>query len=295
MQSKPTVSRVCPTCDETFYTFPSQIADGKGKYCSKGCMATAFRERGTIEHPCEHCGAPMRVYRSAVAKGHGRFCSRACAGTAARTGKSPAVCATCGKEFLAWPFRIRAGHPLYCSVPCHLSVVHQENRGKHKVETQCARCAAPLEVWPYRLRDRSAIYCSKRCSQSKGETRVCAVCAEEFYVSRSRIQEGARLGYESGKYCSIACASYARIVPAEQSARPRACRRYRDWRTLVLERDGHMCQRCHNTNPPLHAHHLVPWHVEPLSWYDPDNGLTVCPPCHYAIHGRDGELPNPNR
>jgi len=44
------------------------------------------------------------------------------------------------------------------------------------------------------------------------------------------------------------------------------------FRTALLQRDGHVCQRCGATNVPLHAHHDTPTH-----------GRLLCVPCHRTV------------
>lgn len=84
-----------------------------------------------------------------------------------------------------------------------------------------------------------------------------------------------------------------------------------DWdqrRKTVYQRDGYLCQRCGvgggpNGNHELHAHHIVP--ISEGGSHNLDNLLTLCRPCHNAIHGDvfaprwgvretiDGTMPNP--
>ena len=55
------VDVVCPSCSRTFKTWPSKLEIGRGKHCSKACMAATFAKRrgelspswkgGVIVHP----------------------------------------------------------------------------------------------------------------------------------------------------------------------------------------------------------------------------------------------------
>jgi hypothetical protein len=57
----------------------------------------------------------------------------------------------------------------------------------------------------------------------------------------------------------------------------------RNWRAAVLERDQFECQECGSTDN-LHAHHINRWIDAPELRIDIDNGLTLCQPCHQAVH-----------
>lgn len=65
---------------------------------------------------------------------------------------------------------------------------------------------------------------------------------------------------------------------------------YRAWRFDVLDRDNHTCQHCGYTGGikgrPLHAHHIKEWATHPALRLVVDNGLTLCSPCHIAVHVR---------
>jgi hypothetical protein len=39
----------------------------------------------------------------------------------------------------------------------------------------------------------------------------------------------------------------------------------------------------------LHAHHLKPWKQFPELRFEIENGITVCAPCHWAIHSASNE------
>jgi 5-methylcytosine-specific restriction endonuclease McrA len=56
-----------------------------------------------------------------------------------------------------------------------------------------------------------------------------------------------------------------------------------DFRSQVLDRDGHTCVECGSTDR-LHAHHVVPVAVDPKLAEDVSNGVTLCPPCHGGKH-----------
>lgn len=59
---------------------------------------------------------------------------------------------------------------------------------------------------------------------------------------------------------------------------------WRKRRLEVYERDDWTCQDCGRRGGKLHAHHIKPWAERPDLRYDSENGVTLCPPCHYAKH-----------
>lgn len=60
--------------------------------------------------------------------------------------------------------------------------------------------------------------------------------------------------------------------------------KHKEWSRAVRARDNHVCTQCGVTGVKLHAHHVKSWKHHPDFRYDVDNGLTVCEPCHQALH-----------
>lgn len=57
-------------------------------------------------------------------------------------------------------------------------------------------------------------------------------------------------------------------------------REYKQWRTLVYERDNYTCQCCGKRGEKLNAHHVIPFASCEESRYDVNNGITLCEQCH---------------
>jgi 5-methylcytosine-specific restriction endonuclease McrA len=52
------------------------------------------------------------------------------------------------------------------------------------------------------------------------------------------------------------------------------------FRTQVFERDGHVCRVCGAASEAMDAHHITDRHLLPNGGYVPENGISLCPPCH---------------
>ncbi len=55
---------------------------------------------------------------------------------------------------------------------------------------------------------------------------------------------------------------------------------YKNWRTLVFQRDNYTCQECGKTNCYLEAHHIKAWVEYPDLRFEVSNGKTLCKSCH---------------
>lgn len=119
---------------------------------------------------------------------------------------------------------------------------------------------------------------------------ICTICGSpfSFYVA----------GGAKGIYCGIGCRDLGlskimkdkfdkagrrtpRITQIRQSAE------HKKWRRNILERDGMACVWCGNKDR-LQVDHIIPLaHLlnemdlgQNVDLYDPDNGRTLCVPCH---------------
>lgn len=60
--------------------------------------------------------------------------------------------------------------------------------------------------------------------------------------------------------------------------------KYRDLeklRNYIFNRDNFKCHYCNEKKEHLHAHHKIPFWVEPNAFLDPENLITVCTECHF--------------
>ena len=72
----PRVQLVCEQCDKQFSLAPSQIKQGRGKFCSRDCQDIGRRR--TVLLTCEQCGKEFSLCPSQIERQAGRFCSRQC-------------------------------------------------------------------------------------------------------------------------------------------------------------------------------------------------------------------------
>jgi len=60
--------------------------------------------------------------------------------------------------------------------------------------------------------------------------------------------------------------------------------RYKNWRQAVIERDNYVCWICGSIATDCVAHHIKPWANYPILRFVVENGITLCQPCHIALH-----------
>lgn len=156
-------------------------------------------------------------------------------------------------------------------------------------------------------------YCSIECAgkgrglQQRGpnnpwyqggkETRACKICGSEFQADRT---------YRKST-CSKTCDSKRRSISqlgelshrwqggkTAETKRFRNSALYREWRKEVYERDNYTCQICFKRGGKLTAHHIIPFNLRTDLALLPQNGITLCWPCHLPLKAQElkvfGEL-----
>lgn len=161
--------------------------------------------------------------------------------------------------------------------------------------TQCQQCGAEFQVVPARL--KTAKFCNRKCAGDwrrinfkgsanphfKGgpDRRTCAHCGAEFECRKAA----------KSRFCSKPCADKGGFrYEGESHPNFKANSRRRNrrgkhgaWARAVISRDRGTCRRC-GSQELLHAHHIRPFEAFPNLRWDVDNGLTLCAPCHWAVH-----------
>lgn len=160
---------------------------------------------------------------------------------------------------------------------------------------QCQQCGVEAKVIPARL--TTAKFCSRKCTDDwrranfTGPTnpnfrggpdrRVCAHCHTQFECRAA----------SKRRFCSKPCADKGGLRYEGESHpnfKPLARRRNRRgkhgaWARAVISRDKATCQQC-ASQENLHAHHIKTFADSPELRWEVDNGLTLCAPCHWAVH-----------
>lgn len=165
----------------------------------------------------------------------------------------------------------------------------------------CLNCknefyAGPCQNWK--------ICCSKKCSfeyvSRNKQRRICLVCYTQFACSDSQVI------YRGRKTCSTKCRSIMiqEIASIKREINPisvksvarslRYSKAMEDWRVSVFKRDNYTCQHCGARSKKgivggvcLQAHHIKQFAEFPKLRFDINNGLTLCKPCHKAVHAKN--------
>ena len=233
---------------------------------------------------CEVCGKEIHVFPCREKIGAGRFCSVACrnAGQVAEYqgeknrfwegGKIKRTCDFCGKEFDVFPSRIKHGNAKFCSRACVCRWRVAQNRVQGlgangapiqmAVTKKCLNCGAMFIVSPRYEKEGRGLFCSRDCF---GE-----------YTK------------ETGRYAGKQNPNWRGGI-TDTNLLLRASLEYQEWREKVFERDGWTCRECGAKREVgsvvLHAHHVKEFATHPEMRLDVSNGLTLCEPCHMALHG----------
>jgi len=171
----------CEACGKQYYLPPSHRRNSRA--CSMKCYSAYKKMIKPKEHICKNCGI---AFAKKSASGKHIFCTRKCSAEFAAKRKASRfekrVCPTCNKEFITSYQR-----STYCSVACCRTT-------KERACKVCGQIFHPHSD----LRK----FCSKSCA-NKGKITsvkcVCGVCGKEFTVTKSMKERG------KGVYCSQKC------------------------------------------------------------------------------------------
>jgi hypothetical protein len=71
--------RNCKICGKQFHTWPSEVKEGFGKYCSHLCAGADHpNKRPALFSTCKLCGKQFKVIPYELKRKRGIYCSRKC-------------------------------------------------------------------------------------------------------------------------------------------------------------------------------------------------------------------------
>lgn len=187
------------------------------------------------------------------------------------------------------------------------------------MEINCSTCGNIKKVYPSTLKEFNfcnhacyAVFKSKKWSRESnpgwqgGNRTLTCICGKTFSRKRCGPERDAKQSF-----CSRKCSQgYFGLnhrgdkhpmwkgVNGKTGTPIRRMARYKDWVKSVFQRDDFTCQVCFKKGGDLHAHHktrladMINSYVKLNGWlnvdddifYELDNGITLCKPCHRLIH-----------
>jgi hypothetical protein len=127
------VERLCRVCTTPFMAMESELARGRGIYCSRACAGEGLRRLSAprVKRTCRQCGAAFVCLAAQVKANRKLYCSRACAFKAQCVERTERVCGHCGETFTLRTSQVEAGRGTYCSKSCDFaSRADRPNPGK---------------------------------------------------------------------------------------------------------------------------------------------------------------------
>lgn len=70
----------------------------------------------------------------------------------------------------------------------------------------------------------------------------------------------------------------------------RNLREWKEWRSLIFNRDTFTCQFCNQRGGNIEPHHIFPKSKYPKEIFDINNGITLCTDCHNLTKGKEDEF-----
>lgn len=133
-----------------------------------------------------------------------------------------------------------------------------------------------------------------------------AMKGDREYTIYDSQEEASEVAYSPPKYCEkcgnilIYCSFYDSSDRFTVKAYCQQCRRnwavplrqekyeegkLKRWEKAVKERAGYQCEMIDDKcSGDLHAHHIIPKHLDPSKKYDITNGMCLCAAHHKMIH-----------
>jgi len=196
-----------------------------------------------------------------------------------------------------------------CSCSCSPSV-RTEVRSSHLIslETTSCGCAVreafvhPIDITGFVSGRLTAIRPTNRRYSGSVIWETRCSCGNTSYVTASNIKNKRILS--CGCLAREIASSLAkdRVGPLSNTWNPdlteeerqtgRNYPEYREWRTVVYERDNYTCQACGEVGGNLNAHHIDGYAKNPGLRTTLENGATLCKECHKDFHHQYGNHDN---
>lgn len=187
-------------------------------------------------------------------------------------------CSECESEIKRRP-EMFENEECFCSTKC------QSRYRDEKVTFICDFCGEEDRKVPSQVNDRN--FCSVECRTSffTGENhgmsnRVsvsCDQCNSEITRPASHINE-------KNNFCNEDC--YHKYLSCNDD---RNSNQAKKWRNKIRNRDNWTCQDCGEKRDNIEAHHIEKWRENEELRFCMDNGVSLCPECHYLRHESNGD------
>lgn len=178
----------------------------------------------------------------------------------------------------------------WCNMGSHwqLRPLFNVDKTRHDgLSYKCTECTKSKD--PYAsLRGRVSTFKGKRHTEENkrlfaenGKLRKPPMAGRQHTLeSRLKMSQTRRERDYSGEFCH----SYIDGKSVERRG-IRFTKEYKRWRYDVYARDNFTCQHCgDNGGGNLNAHHIKPFAKFPELRFEVSNGITLCEPCHEAVH-----------
>lgn len=157
-------------------------------------------------------------------------------------------CISCGKDFEVKQSKSKNGRAKYCSFICRMDGLNKNQKRENHTRwkgglPKCINCNNLL---------KTNIKSVKRCW--------------ECHLIYNRGSN--HYSWKGGK--------------TSENIRIRNSIKYKNWRQLVFERDGYICQLCHQVGGKLNIHHIRKFSKYPELRFDLNNGICLCKNCHFT-------------
>lgn len=248
------IERLCLNCNKEIPKSRSSLA----KCCSNECNTQYQNNKKINPKPCDICRTNIITrYKN----GKINRCKECATKERAERGWTTIKCSYCEIEFKRKKSRVKEGVN-FCSREC---------RGKHQMNRevrQCANCgidvkrkASDFKRVDDPNRDREYIYCSVKCM------------GEHYQSEKLFTGENNEMWRGGGEYY------YGE--------------NWRKQRRKARERDNYTCQHCgikeEDNNKQLSVHHIKlfrSFNGDYISANKLDNLISLCEPCHRAVHAK---------